>query len=630
MKRIHWLAVAVLALAVACTKPEKPSGSGESGDGDTPSKVEIPAVPTGVKASSVTGSTAFFEWDAAKGASTYKWTLTKGGTEADGGSTNHLYVSVKSLAAGTAYAFKVKAVNSAGESDWSEAVEITTTGETPDPGPEPDLYAAFKIPAEEDADGIARAFPGAEGGGMYTTGGRGGSVYHVTSLKDDGSNGTLRYGLEKAARPLTIVFDVAGIIELTSDLKVSRGNVTIAGQTAPGDGICLKNYTVNISAGNVIIRFLRFRLGDEAPWSSSDIAAGKADGEDAIWGRYQEHLILDHCSMSWSVDECASFYGNEWFTMQWCLIAESMKNCKLHTKGNHGYGGLWGGKNATFHHNILAHHDSRNARIDHPHIYENHTAPARRGNVDIRNNVIYDWGDNSTYGGEGGWFNLVNNYYKPGPSSKDRKYFADLYAVYSSCSSCGKNIEHGYPTMYLSGNVHTQYSSLANGAGGINWHNSSGHANYNSVVSAPLSIQGKGGATAYITTHSAADAMTAACSWAGASLKRDAVDTRIAGHVKNGSGRLINDIADVKTAYGAAWPSYTATAAETAAVKDTDGDGISDAFEDAFGLDKNDKGDAAKTTLDTKGRYSNLEMYLHYLVRDIVEAQRTGGAYTEL
>jgi hypothetical protein len=500
----------------------------------------------------------------------------------------------------------------------------------PTPTPTPtDRYAEFKIPAAEE-DGVARAFPGAEGGGMYTTGGRGGKVIHVTNPNDSGS-GSLRAALgESGAR--TIVFDVAGTIELKSDLKISRGNVTIAGQTAPGDGICLKNYSTTVSAGNVIIRFLRFRLGDKAPWSDADIAAGKADGEDCIWGRYQENVILDHCSMSWSVDEAASFYGNENFTMQWCLIAESMKDCHLHTKGNHGYGGLWGGKNASFHHNVLAHHDSRNARIDHPHIYENHKAPARRGNVDLRNNVIYDWGDNNTYGGEGGWFNLVNNYYKPGPSSKDRKWIADLYAVYSKCSTCGEsNIEHGYCSLYLAGNTHTKYASItADNATGINWHNGSGHANYKAPLSAPLPVVGKDGREAFVTTHSAEDAYALALKYAGASLRKDATDIRILSEVKDGSGRIINDIDDVIALYGSAWPELSATAEEKAAILDSDGDGMPDAFEEEFGLDKADAADGNAKTLDKKKRYTNLEMYLHYLVRDICAAQVTGGSYENL
>lgn len=198
---------------------------------------------------------------------------------------------------------------------------------------------------------------------------------------------------------------MAGTIALKSDLTIKNGNITIAGQTAPGGGICLRDYTVRVDADNVIIRYVRFRLGD----TTKDAAKPQ---EDCIWGRYRENIILDHCSMSWSMDECASFYANRNFTMQWCLLSESLNNSG-HPKGSHGYGGIWGGKNASFHHNLLAHNKSRNARIDHPEIYDSYLS-THRGNVDYRNNVIYNWNDNSTYGGEGGWFNIVNNYYKPG------------------------------------------------------------------------------------------------------------------------------------------------------------------------------------------------------------------------
>lgn len=493
------------------------------------------------------------------------------------------------------------------------------------------LYKEFLIPEAEDADGLTRAFPGAEGGGMYTTGGRGGKIIHVTNLNDSGT-GSLRAAVGQSGARI-VVFDVAGTIELKSDLKINYPDLTIAGQTAPGDGICIKNYSTSVQASNVIIRYLRFRLGDEAPWTEDQISDGKADGQDAIWGRYQDNVILDHCSMSWSVDETASFYANENFTMQWCLIAESMKDCKLHTKGSHGYGGLWGGKNASFHHNILAHHDSRNARIDHPHIYEgDHSNPARRGNVDMRNNVIYDWGSNSTYGGEGGWFNVVNNYYKPGPSSKDRHYFVDLYGLYTStCKSCGgSNIESGYANLHISGNVHTDYADISsNNRNGIYWHNGSGHANYGSTLSDPLPICGKDGERAFITTHSAEQAMELAVKYAGASLSRDEVDKRISNDVKKGSGSLIADMAAVKSAYGITWPVLEATSDEIAALKDSDSDGMPDWFEEKFSLNKNDASDASAKTLDIKGRYSNFEMYLHYLVRDITAAQTQGGQYTK-
>ena len=602
------------------------------GDKPTPEPQNpIPSTPTGLVVHTATENGLSFQWDAMQYATSYTWELQQNGVKVQEKTSSNHNAIISGLTKATDYRFGVKAVNENGASSvaWIDARTAGTIDPPQPPTPELMAYEEFAIPSWEE-DGVARAFPGAEGGGMYTTGGRGGKVIHVTTLEDTGNEGSLRWAVNQSGAR-TVVFDVAGIIELKSDLKISKGDLTIAGQTAPGDGICLKNYTVNLQAGNVILRYLRFRLGDEAPWTATDIAAGKADGEDCIWGRYLENVIIDHCSMSWSVDEAASFYGNEYFTLQWCLIAESMKDCKLHTKGNHGYGGIWGGKNASFHHNILAHHDSRNARIDHPHIYENHKDPARRGNVDLRNNVIYNWGDNSTYGGEGGWFNLVNNYYKKGPSSKDRQYFVDAYGVYSKCSSCNEsNIEHGYPTLYLSGNAYAQYPSLANGPEGIYWHNGQGHTHYNETASAPLAIAGKDGVAAYVTTHTAEKALDAATAYAGASLARDAVDARIAKDVKDGTGALINDIADVKAKYGSAWPAYNASPEALAKVTDTDKDGIPDWFEDKAGLDKASEADGAAKTLDRGGRYTNLEMYLHYLVKDIVTAQNGGGTYTKL
>ncbi len=633
MKRFLPLIFGVLLTLAACT-PDDPSG--------TP--VEIKA-PTGVEVVDSDQTSLTFAWDEVAGAAYYVARLeTSDGTLVPGGQTTVKETEVKynGLDSNTEYSFKVRAKIGETLSDFCEPVIAATDGDgsqdpgtnpdpdpvpdpTPDPGPSPvepsESYAEFMIPSAEDQHQGVLAFPGAEGGGMYTTGGRGGKVIHVTTLADSGT-GSLRAALnESGAR--TIVFDVAGIIELKSALTIKNGNVTIAGQTAPGDGICIKNYELKFeNADNIIIRFIRFRMGDEAKREA-----------DALWGRYNRNIIIDHCSMSWSTDECSSFYANEFFTMQWCILTESLRN-SVHGKGKHGYGGIWGGKNASFHHNLLANHDSRNPRIDHPQVYGNYVE-THRGNVDYRCNAVYNWGSNHTYGGEDGWFNIVNNYYKPGPASSDRKYFVDAYGSYVKD---GTTYADSYPQMYLSGNVNTKYPQLgaANDASTIYWHNGAGYGNYNTLLTGSLDINGPQQKAVYTTTHSAENAFDMICQYAGASLVRDIVDERACSDAKNGTatykdgGNGSKDgIIDTQSAVGG-WPVYKATSEETAKVKDSDGDGMPDWFEKQFALDASDASDAVAKTLDSYGRYTNLEMYLHYLVRKITASQNNNGEYIKL
>ena len=582
-----------------------------------------PATPTGLALHSATKTSLTFQWDAVSGASAYEWRLLEDGTQKFTNLVDTPDAVVESLSPGTTYSFSVRSIVDGLKSSWSSSVTATTESDT-------EYYAQFAIPAVEE-DGVARAFPGAEGGGMYTTGGRGGKVLHVTNLNDSG-DGSLRAAVNtKGAR--IIVFDVAGTIELTKQLKVEDGygDVTIAGQTAPGDGICIKNYSFVVNADNVIIRFLRFRLGDEGP--------DAGDSEDCIWGRYRKDIILDHCSMSWSIDETASFYGNVNMTMQWCLIAESMNKSK-HSKSTHGYGGIWGGKDASFHHNLLAHHQNRTPRFDHQNLYEENGKPVEtyRGNVDYRNCVNYDWGaSNACYGGEGGHFNLVNNYIK-GLADK-KKYYIEADGGYTKTVKEGdKDVKKYYPYewayLYFAGNYNNDYpSGDASYPDGVYWKKayedySLSHEGH--VSATPFAIKGKDGKAAYTSTHSASAAKNAVVKWAGASLARDAVDTRISADVDAGTGAIINDIADVKAKYGKAWPEYGASKEQIAQATDTDRDGMPDAFETQFGLNPSSAADGNVISLDKNGRYTNLEMYLHYLVKDIVTGQNQGTTYEKL
>lgn len=615
MKRFSVLTAAGLILLAACQNHEPDTGM-------------VLAAPENVRCTGVTGVSLAFAWDAVPGAEQYAVRLV---TTEDGASVELKYETTTStvfseLETGTSYTCMVRAIAGMEYSEFVSSEPVVTGEDVPDNPDDPgqgdnEAYKAMLIPAAEDELGTALAFPGAEGGGMYTTGGRGGRIIRVTNLNDSGE-GSLRAAVEATGARI-VVFDVAGIIELQSQLKIRNGNLTIAGQTAPGDGICIKNYATVIEADNVIIRFVRFRLGDEGP--------NAGDGEDAIWGRRHSDIILDHCSMSWSIDECASFYGNANFTMQWCILTESLRN-SMHDKGNHGYGGIWGGENASFHHNMLANHDSRNPRFDHPEIYENPSDPDRRGNVDYRNNAVYNWGSNSTYGGEGGHFNMVANYYRKGPASRDRRYFIDANGIYTSTST-----DYGYPYLYLSGNYYYDYPDMT-AQNGVYWHDDGTNTppDPERLLSAQLPLSGPAGQTVYTTTHSAADAFARICEVGGASLVRDAVDERACSDAQSGTASVTDGgngstggIIDTPSAAGG-WPEYSADTPNEANDKtDTDGDGMPDWFEEQFGLDVS-ADDAGAVTIDIHGRYTNIEMYLHYLVRNVVAAQVAGGIYTPL
>lgn len=617
-RKLTW-ALLVAFVLFACGKdPETPV---------TPDPV-APAAPAGLKLHGSTETSLTFQWDAVDGALAYEWTLTGEGVSQEGRETKR-NASVSGLKKATAYRFGVRSVNSDKQTSAYTYLDATTAGTAdpvnPTPGPTV-AYEDFKIPADEE-DGVARAFPGAEGGGMYTTGGRGGKVIHVTNLNDKGS-GSLRAALEeKGAR--TIVFDVAGVIPLESTLVVRNGDVTLAGQTAPGEGICLKNYTLRINASNVIVRYIRCRMGDEK--KTVDDAMNIYTGDNDI-----HDVIIDHCSLSWSTDECGSFYGMTNFTLGWSILSESLRN-SVHGDGKHGYGGIWGGTNATYHHNLLAHHDSRNPRLDHDYV------STLKGPVSLINNVIYNWGDNSTYGGESAndnnefrRYNLINNYYKPGPATGAGKVrFIDPWT--KACENCTKKT--GSSTIvpghfFLDGNVMDFSSDAAGDMSSDNWKGTTASVSVINTIRS-TSRFGYPDLETSLWLHGAYDAYEQVLKYAGASLDRDRVDERVTKEVRNrnatytGSNSSTGGLIDSQTDVGG-WPAYEASARELAAVKDSDGDGIPDAVEDAWGMDKGSAADGAACTIDPKGRYTNLEMYLHYLVRDIVAGGNEKGSYVKL
>jgi hypothetical protein len=429
------------------------------------------------------------------------------------------------------------------------------------------------------------AFPGAEGFAANITGGRGGSVVEVTSLYDSGP-GSLRAALNLSGKR-TIVFRVSGNIVLNSKLNINIGDVTIAGQTAPGQGITLSGYPLTVNADNVIIRYIRCRLGD-----------AKLVVDDAANGRNHENIIIDHCSFSWSVDETASFYDNKNFTMQYCLISESLYN-SIHEKSKHGYGGIWGGKGATFHHNLIAHHTSRNPRF----------CGARYSNlpdeelVDYRNNVIYNWGFNSVYGAEGGNYNLVNNYYKSGPATNSNVRSRII------APNASEDPDNPLPLgiwgmFYVNGNYVNGYPSVTKN----NWDGVSASSSDKAQIKSTEEF-----AVGPVSTQDAEIAYENILAQVGACLPyRDKIDTRVIAETMSGTatyGGTYGEgkgIIDSQTDVGG-WPALSSATPPT----DTDKDGMPDKWETVRGLNPNDAED--RNGDDDGDGYTNLEEYLNEL-----------------
>ena len=419
----------------------------------------------------------------------------------------------------------------------------------------------------------APAFPGAEGFGKYTVGGRGGKVIEVTNLHDAGP-GSFRAAVS-AKGPRTVVFRVSGTIALESELKIREPYLTIAGQTAPGDGICIKNYQVNFDTSQVIMRYLRFRPGDE-----------KGKEQDAFGGAGNQ-IVVDHCSASWGVDETFSINKAANLTVQWCLVSESLYH-SIHKKGNHGYGGLWGGPGGSWHHNILAHHSSRNPRA---------LGNVDSGLMDYRNNVIYNWGFNSAYGGELWPRNWINNYYQSGPATDDKV----RGRIFLQKDPRGK--------MFAAGNFVAGFPAISadNWNGGINFAPDGEATEKTLRVDRPFVV-------APVTTQSAEVAYGLVLAQAGASRVREAVDRRVVEEIRTGTATFGasykgggKGIIDSQKDVGG-WPELRSLPAPV----DTDHDGVPDVWELVHGLNPRDPADGPRAT--TPGGYTHLERYLNSLV----------------
>ncbi|WP_304479791.1 pectate lyase [uncultured Duncaniella sp.] len=516
------------------------------------------------------------------------------------------------------------------------------------------LLLALGLSASESAP----AFPGAEGHGRYVTGGRGGEVRHVTNLNDSGP-GSLRQALS-GTTPKIIVFDVSGYIDLRSQLNVTS-NTTIAGQTAPDGGITLRYYTLYFgNCDNVIVRFIRSRRSQV-----KDVN----DGADATWGRKRKNIIIDHCSFSWSIDEVASFYDNRNFTLQWSTIAEGLAN-PGHTKGAHSYGGIWGGKNASFHHNFVAHIQNRAPRFNGARyawdgydktVYSS-TVDAER--VDFRNCLVYNWGNgNGCYGGPGGGYvNMVNNYYKAGPGTKNKTRVTQV-SVASDGNAEGSSLKGYASRYYINGNYVTAASNpedydwsgviydgglltlngeryIADAAHLYGENVSYVNINDTDCVSLKLDEQIDPGE---VTTHSATDVYDKILDYCGASLYRDDADIRYMEETRTGTTTYKGNVAYVD-ANGKSYPTSNTSGIldfinapdgeqnpKTASFPelpsntrqddyDSDGDGIPDVWEVAQGLNPNDGTDGKLYTLDPRGWYTNVEVYINSLVEPIMKA----------
>ena len=425
---------------------------------------------------------------------------------------------------------------------------------------------------DQDNTEAVPAFPGAQGFGRYTQGGRGGTVIKVTNLEDSGP-GSLRHAVRQK-QPRTIIFEVSGTIPLESELKINHGHITIAGQTAMGDGITLRNYGMVVNADEVIVRYVRARPGNE-----------KGVETDAISIKSGSDIIIDHCSASWATDETLSVSPSskgalraiDRVTVQWCIISESL-NSSVHSKGNHGYGSLVrgsAGSRYTFHHNLWAHHQ---ARMPRPGNYTDAAGDPEGPLFDFRNNVFYNWGSKfSGYNADTrsvSRYNFVKNYYLSGVDSGGALAFDESNPLSES---------------HFSGN----------------------YMNHEQADDPWSLVQFRDGRAkgsdrpfpaGHIDTEPAPVAFRRVMEFAGASIRRDSVDERIISEVQESGGQIIDDQMSV-----GGWPHLEPGSPRP----DKDGDGMPDGWESSLGLDPDDPADGKKDR--NADGYTNLEEYINGL-----------------
>jgi len=463
------------------------------------------------------------------------------------------------------------------------------------------------------------AFPTAEGYGMYAKGGRGGQVVAVTNTQDylateTPIEGSLRWALAQYPNePLTVVFLTSGVITLKSDLRVKRNNFTIAGQTAPGDGIAIRGGKVNFGGStHLIVRHLRMRIGLRG--DTAFIAGGSIGIENA------SNFIIDHCTFGWSGEENMTLYDNTLSTVQWCILHEGLYDAG-HLKGARSYGSQWGGQTATYHHNLLAHNYNRTPR------FNGARSNDARVLMDYINNVNYNWGKaNSAYGGdiEGGTIyvprthrvNMINNYYKPGPA---RPGTSSSFFVQSSFSGAQKTDQ--IALWHMVGNVMEGSANTAKNTD--NYLGLDASAYVGKGISATALRSDTIFPTPYpVNTETALEAYESVLAKAGA-FPRDTVDRRIVNEVRTGTasgkGTSSNNpfldqakgIIDAPASVGG-YPEYTTYNTIT----DADNDGMDDAWETANGLNP---ADASDRNLVTLSGYTALEVYLNSLVGETIE-----------